>query len=104
MVSSPMAPEALAVNIDPRHRGIDRSCPQIEQAGRAGADQNDLSVNIILRDLPGQDFPSGDILRLVLMAEFEIDPATSIGGYSDVADADVVNAAGLSEGGLATRV
>src|SRR5262249_32811544 len=34
----------------------------------------------------------------------EVNPAPSIGGYLDVADADVVEACGLSESRLATRV
>src|SRR5260370_38859803 len=95
--------EHLGVNIDPRHRGIDRGCPQVEQTRSAGADKNDLSLDVVLRNLAGQHFPSRDILRLVVMAEFEKDPATTIGRHNDVADAAVVEAGGLAESRLATR-
>src|SRR5262249_27394762 len=96
--------EHLGVHIDPRYRGIDRGCPQVEQTRSAGADQNDFSLDVVGRNLAGQYFPSGDILRLVVMTEFEKDSATTIGRHNDVADADVVEAGGLAESGLTTGV
>src|SRR6516162_2281509 len=94
----------LGVNIDPRQRGIDGSCTQIEQAGRAGANQNDLSVDVVLRNLPGQHLPGRDILGLIVVAEFKKDASGSIGGDDDVADADVVKPGGLPKSRLATGV
>ena len=96
--------EHLGVHINSRHRGIDRGRPQIEQAGSTGADQNDASLDVVLRNLAGQHFPGRDILCLVVVAEFEKDPAGAISRHNDVADANVVEAGGLSKGGLATRV
>src|SRR5262249_26178736 len=96
--------EHLGVDIDSRHRGIDRSCPQVEQAGSAGADQNDPSFDIVWRSIAGKHLPGGNILRLVVVREFEKDPASTIGRHNDVADADVIEAGGLSKSRLATRV
>src|SRR5262249_21322471 len=93
--------EHLGVNINSGYRGIDRGRPQVKQAGSAGADQNDPSLDVILRNLPGQPFPGGNIPRLVVVAEFEKNPAGTIGRYCDIADADMVQASGLPKGGFA---
>src|SRR5215472_5330683 len=96
--------EHLSVHIDPRHRRIDRGCPQVKQTRSTGADQNDLSLDVVLGHLTGQHLPSRNILRLIVMAEFKKHPASTIGRHNDVADADVVEAGGLAERGLATGV
>ena len=96
--------EQLRVNIDSGHSRVDRGCPQVEQARSAGPDQDDPALDVVLRDFPCQHLPGGNIGGLGEVAEFEIDAATGICWHFDVADADVVEAGGLSEGRLAARV
>ena len=96
--------EYLRVNIDPGHSRVDRGCPQVEQARSAGPDKDDPALDLFLRNFPGQHLPGGNICCLVEVAELEIHPSRTIRGHFDVADADVVEAGGLPESRLATRV
>ncbi len=96
--------EYLGVNIDPGQGRVEWGCPQVKQAGSAGSDKNDSSLDVLLRNFPGQYLPGGNIGCFGEMAEFEIHASTSIGGHCDVTDADVVEAGGLSERSLAAGV
>src|SRR5262245_34891507 len=96
--------EHLQVNVDSGHSRFDWGRPQVEQAGSAGADQNDPPLDLFLRDFARQYLPGGNIGRLIEAAEFEIHASSSIGRDFDVADAHVVEARGLSKRRLTTRV
>ena len=94
----------LRVNIDSRHGRVDWGGPQVEQAGSAGADQNDPALDVLLRNFPRQHLPGGNVGGLVKVAEFEIHASPTIGRHFDIPDADVIEAGGLSESRLATRI
>src|SRR5436190_22388788 len=94
----------LRVNVDSGHRRIHWGRPQVEQTRSAGADQNYLALDIFLRNLPGQHLGGRNIRCLVEVAELEIHPARAIGWHFNIADADVVEASGLAERRLTTRV
>ena len=96
--------EYLGVNIDAGHSRFDRGCPQVEQARSASPDKNDPPLDVLLRNFPGQHLPGRNIRRLVELTEFEIHTPCTVRGHYDVADADVVEAGGLSKRRLATRV
>src|SRR5262249_6339718 len=96
--------EHLQVNIDSWYRCIDWGRPQVEQARSAGPDQDDPALDVFLRDFSRQHLPGRNICCLVEVAEFEIHTSSSICRHFDVADADVVEACGLSKRRLATRV
>src|SRR4029077_6329716 len=94
----------LGVNIDSRYRRIHWRCPQVEQARSARPNKNNLPLNFLLRNFPGQYLPCGNIGCLVEVAELEINPARALGWHVDIADANMVEAGRLSKRRLATRV
>src|SRR4029079_12572735 len=96
--------EHLPLDVDTGQSRVNWSGPQVEQAGSAGADQNDPTLDLLLCDLPGQYLPGRNVGCLGEVAEFEIHTTPAIGGDFDVPDANVVETCGLSERGLATRV
>src|SRR5262245_1067277 len=96
--------EHLRMDINSGYSRVHWGCPQVEQARSAGADKDDAALDVFLRNFPSQHLPGRNVGCLIEVAEFEVYASSGICGYLDVTDADVVEACGLSESGLATRV
>ena len=92
------------MDLDAGHRGLERRCPQIEQAGRTGADQDDPSLYILPGHFAGQHLPGREIGGRIAGTEFHDDDAVGVGRDFEIADLHVVEAGVLAERGLAAGV
>ena len=94
---------ACACSSTPGHRGLKRRGAEIEQAGRARADDGETAFDILLADIPVQHFPGRQIAFLGLFGEPDPHLAVGLGRDLVVADADLDDAGLLAERLLAAR-
>ncbi len=96
--------DCLRVNLDTRNGGVEWRRPEIEQAGRARADQNDAALDLITRHLACQHLGGGYEFGGPRVTEVETERSVGFDRNVNIADADRVQACRLAECGLAAGV
>ncbi len=95
--------DGLRVQLDARHRGFERRCPQVEQARGARADDGETAFDLVLADVSVQYFPGRQIAFLGLFGEPDPHLPVGLGRDLVVADAELDDAGVLAERLLAAR-
>jgi len=92
------------MDLDAGHGHVERRRPQIEQARRTGADQDDAPFHLRPGHFAGQHLPGRQVGGRIAGTESHCDGTVGIGRNLEIADLDVVEIGILAERGLAAGV